>query len=82
MGIPSRIAAAARKLDNAINLGVSAAYPVLFNLPTPEPPPDWKAGVRFAWRVVKVTARETVKALKMQAEIENHARWRDELDDG
>jgi hypothetical protein len=79
MGLPSRVASLARKLDRAINLGVSAAYPMVFNLPTPDPPPDWKAVVRVAWRAVRATARETVKVLKLQASVENHAGgWQDD----
>jgi hypothetical protein len=62
--IKTHIRSAAHKLDQALNLGLSAAYPMIFNLPTPDPAPDWKDGVRFGWRAVKVTVRETVKVLK------------------
>jgi hypothetical protein len=79
MGLPSRIASLACKLDRAINLGVSAAYPMVFNLPMPDPPPDWKAVVRVAWRAVRATARETVKVLRLQASGEDHTGgWHDE----
>jgi hypothetical protein len=54
----------AHRLDKAISLGVAAAYPVLFSMEAPDPLPDWKVGVRFGWRVVRVTARETLKVLK------------------
>jgi hypothetical protein len=64
--LKARITAAVHALDEAITLGVAAAYPVIFNLPTPDPPPDWKAVVRFSWRVVRVTTRETVKILRME----------------
>lgn len=54
----------AKKLDKAITLGVAAAYPILFSMEVPDPVPDWKDGVRFGWKVVRVTARETLKVLK------------------
>jgi len=54
----------AYRLDKAISLGVAAAYPVLFSMEAPDPLPDWKDGVRFGWRVVRVTARETMKVLR------------------
>lgn len=53
-----------RKLDRAISLGVAAAYPLLFSMEAPDPLPDWKAGVRFGWRIVRVSAHETYKILK------------------
>lgn len=54
----------ARHMDKAISLGVAAAYPLLFSMDAPDPVPDWKQGVRFGWKVVRVTARETIKVLK------------------
>ena len=54
----------ANRLDQAINLGLAAAYPTIFGLPCPDPPPDWKDGVRFGWRIVKATTRETIRILK------------------
>ncbi len=64
MTVKAHLLALVHRLDEAITLGVSAAYPLIFNMPTPDPVPDWKAVVRFSWRVVCVTARETVKVLK------------------
>jgi hypothetical protein len=65
---PSRakvfIRTVAKRLDKAISMGVAAAYPILFTMDAPDPLPDWKDGVRFGWRVVKVTARETVKIIR------------------
>ena len=65
---PSRVKVYAyeigRRLDKAISLGVAAAYPMLFSMDAPDPVPDWKQGVRFGWKVVRVTARETIKVLK------------------
>lgn len=65
---PSRITVYARevasRLDKAISLGVAAAYPLLFSMDAPDPMPDWKDGVRFGWKVVRTTARETYKVLK------------------
>ena len=54
----------AQRMDKAISLGVAAAYPLLFSMDAPDPVPDWKDGVRFGWKVVRVTARETLKVLK------------------
>jgi hypothetical protein len=54
----------AQHMDKAITLGVTAAYPLLFSMEAPDPVPDWKQGVRFGWRVVRVTAKETFKVLK------------------
>jgi hypothetical protein len=42
----------------------AAAYPLLFSMEVPDPVPDWKDGVRFGWKVVLVTARETIKVLR------------------
>jgi hypothetical protein len=54
----------AQRMDKAISLGVAAAYPLLFSMEVPDPVPDWKQGVKFGWKVVRVTARETIKILK------------------
>ena len=54
----------ANRLDKAISLGVAAAYPMLFSMEAPDPLPDWKVGVRFDWRVVRVSVKETLKVLK------------------
>ena len=53
----------AGRLDRAITLGVASAYPLVFNVPTPDPVPDWKRVVRVGWRVVRTTAVETVRIL-------------------
>jgi len=53
----------AGRLDRAITLGVASAYPVVFNMPTPDPVPDWKRVVRVSWRIVRATAVETVRIL-------------------
>ena len=58
------VAELVRKLDKAISLGVAAAYPLLFSMQSPDPLPDWKGGIRFGWRIVRVSARETIKILK------------------
>jgi len=62
--IKATMAEAARQIDKAINLGVSAMYPLVFNMPAPDPPPDWKHVVRVGWKVVRVTAKETTRILK------------------
>jgi hypothetical protein len=53
-----------RRLDKAISMGVAAAYPILFTMDAPDPLPDWKDGVRFGWKIVRVTVRETVKIIR------------------
>ena len=53
----------AGRLDKAITLGVASAYPIVFNVPTPDPVPDWKLVVRVSWRIVRATAVETVRVL-------------------
>jgi hypothetical protein len=59
-----RVVKLAQRMDRAISLGVAASYPLLFSMDAPDPVPDWKQGVRFGWKVVRVTARETIKVLK------------------
>lgn len=53
----------AGRLDRAITLGVVSAYPVVFNMPTPDPVPDWKHAARAGWRIVRATIVETVRVL-------------------
>ena len=53
----------AGKLDRAITLGVASAYPIVFNMPTPDPVPDWKHAVKVSWKLVKTTLAETVRIL-------------------
>jgi hypothetical protein len=55
---------AAHQIDRAITLGVSAMYPIVFNLPAPDPVPDWKKVVGLGWKVVRVTFTESRKAFK------------------
>jgi hypothetical protein len=54
----------AHKIDQAITLGVASAYPMVFNMPTPDPVPDWKNVVRLSWKVVRVTSKETIRLLR------------------
>lgn len=57
----------AGRLDRAITLGVASAYPVVFNMPTPDPVPDWKHAARVGWRIVRTTIVETVRVLTSRA---------------
>lgn len=52
-----------RQLDAAITMGVASAYPLVFNMPTPDPVPDWKRVVKLGWRMVKTTSGETYRIL-------------------
>jgi hypothetical protein len=54
----------AHKIDQAITMGVSAMYPLVFSLPAPDPLPDWKRVVKLGWKVVKVTVSETTRVLR------------------
>ena len=62
--VKEKVVKFARHMDKAISMGVAAAYPLLFSMEAPNPTPDWKQGVLFGWRVVRVTAAETIKVLK------------------
>jgi hypothetical protein len=53
----------AGKLDRAITLGVASAYPIVFNMPTPDPVPDWKHAVKVGWKLVRTTLAETLRIL-------------------
>jgi hypothetical protein len=55
------------RLDKAITLGVASAYPIVLNIPTPDPVPDWKRVVRIGWKFVKTTFVETVRILTDQS---------------
>ena len=54
---------AARRLDEAVTLGVASVYPLVFNVPAPDPLPDWKHVVRVSLRVVKVTVVQAFRIL-------------------
>ena len=53
----------AGRLDRAITLGVASAYPIVINMPTPDPVPDWKHVVKVGWKIVKTTMVETIRIL-------------------
>ena len=71
MSLKSKFKARAREvahqLDKAVDLGVQAAYPLVFNMPTPDPPPSWRDLVRVGWRFVKATTKETTRVLMLRA---------------
>ena len=56
-------------LDKAIELGIKAAYPMVFNLPPPDDF-DWRQAAKLGWKLVKTTAKETANVVVQQ--------WRDE----
>jgi len=56
----------AHQLDKALDLGVQAAYPLVFNLPIPDPPPGWRDLARVGWRMVKATTKETTRILLLR----------------
>ena len=47
-------------------MGVASAYPMVFNLPTPDPVPDWKRIVRIGWKMTKYTLVEAYKILRQE----------------
>ena len=56
---------AARQLDKAIEVGIIAAYPLVFNAP----PPDefnWKQALGIGWKFAKKTAKETARVVVNQ----------------
>ena len=63
MKLRERINILGRTIDQAIDLGIQAAYPLVFNMPTPDPPPDWKRIVHLSWKMVRTTAKETSRVL-------------------
>ena len=69
-GEKSRLKATVRhlavRLDKAITMGVASAYPMVFNLPTPDPVPDWKRIVRIGWKMTKYTLVEAYKILRQE----------------
>lgn len=56
----------AHQLDQAVDLGVQAAYPLVFNMPVPDPPPGWRDLARVGWRMVKATTKETTRILLLR----------------
>ena len=63
MKLRERINILGRTIDQAIDLGIQAAYPLVFNMPIPDPPPDWKRIVRLSWKMVRTTTKETSRVL-------------------
>lgn len=49
-------------LDKAIETGLTAAYPLVLNLPAPEGGVQWKSKVGLGWKLVKQAGKEVVKA--------------------
>lgn len=49
-------------LDKAIELGLNAAYPTVFQVPLPEGGIQWKAKVKLGWKLIKQASKEAAKA--------------------
>ena len=62
MSLRSNLLVLVTELDKAIETGLTAAYPVVLNLPAPEGGVQWKSKVALGWKLVKAAGRETVKA--------------------
>jgi hypothetical protein len=50
-------------LDEAIELGLTAAYPTVFNLPAPEGGVQWKEKVKLGAKLVKNAAKDILVAV-------------------
>ncbi len=62
MQLPNGVKAFAAQLDKAIETGLTAAYPLVLNLPAPEGGVQWKSKVALGWKLVKAAGKEAVKA--------------------
>jgi hypothetical protein len=59
----SRVRNLAHQLDKAADLGVQAAYPLVFNMPTPA---SWRDLAHVGWRFMKATVKETTRVLMLR----------------
>jgi hypothetical protein len=62
MSLRTNLLAVAVQLDKAIETGLTAAYPMVLNLPVPEGGVRWKEKVKLGWKLVKKAGKEVVKA--------------------
>jgi hypothetical protein len=62
MSLRSNLFAIAIQLDKAIETGLTAAYPMVLNLPAPEGGVQWKEKVKLGWKLVRQAGKEAVKA--------------------
>ncbi len=62
MSLPTGLKSLFDTLDKAIELGLNAAYPTVFQVPPPEGGVQWKAKVALGARLVKTAAKDIVNA--------------------
>jgi hypothetical protein len=62
MSLRNHLLVAAIHLDKAIETGLTAAYPLVLNLPAPEGGVQWKSKVALGWKLIKQAGKEAVKA--------------------
>jgi hypothetical protein len=62
MSLRNNLFAIAIQLDKAIETGLTAAYPMVLNLPAPEGGVQWKEKVKLGWKLVRQAGKEAVKA--------------------
>jgi hypothetical protein len=62
MSLRDHLLTVALELDKAIETGLTAAYPLVLNLPAPEGGVQWKEKVKLGWKLVKKAGKEAVKA--------------------
>jgi hypothetical protein len=62
MNFKGHLLTIALQLDKAIETGLTAAYPLVLNLPAPEGGVQWKSKVALGFKLVKQAGKEVVKA--------------------
>jgi hypothetical protein len=62
MSLRTNLFAVAVQLDKAIETGLTAAYPLVLNMPAPEGGVQWKDKVKLGWKLAKQAGKEAVKA--------------------
>ncbi len=63
MKLPDSLKKAAEVFDKAIELGLNAAYPTVFQVPPPEGGVQWKDKVKAGAKLVKAAAKDIVIAV-------------------
>lgn len=63
MKLPDSVKNAAKVIDKAIELGLTAAYPTVFNLPAPENGVQWKEKVKVGAKLVRTAVKDIAGAV-------------------
>jgi hypothetical protein len=62
MSLRSKLLPIVAEIDKAIETGLTAAYPLVLNLPAPEGGVQWKDKVKLGWKLIKTGGKEAIKA--------------------